>query len=208
MTGSNSMSSGYGSMDEDNDDLAFFTAKSSFFQQLQAKKEPKGTDGIIEVHLKLRRANAVQTKAGPAGGGAEPPTDVVKRLHVSSSTTVNEVIQGLLEKFMVPDNPRRFSLYCQKQRDGQDVLQKLSPSERPLCLQEEAGPDTKPITFILRENESTEVEWQAFSIPELQNFLMMLGKEEEERVRQVELRYKRYREKLRQVLQEAQGKPG
>ena len=33
MTGSNSMSSGYCSLDEEGEDVAFFTAKSSFFRQ-------------------------------------------------------------------------------------------------------------------------------------------------------------------------------
>lgn len=41
MTGSNSMSSGYCSLDEDSEDIAFFTAKTTFFRQGQAKQGPK-----------------------------------------------------------------------------------------------------------------------------------------------------------------------
>ncbi|XP_064154066.1 ras association domain-containing protein 5-like isoform X2 [Anguilla rostrata] len=215
MKGSISMSSGYCSQDEESDDFAFFTAKSSFFHQAQ-QQETKGTDGphngIIEVHLKLRRPISVETDGGSSDSSAvsKLQAEEVKRIHVSSSTTVQEVIQGLLGKFSAQNDPSRFTLYRQTHRDGQDVLQKLSLSEHPLCLRKGAQPepDSKPLTFELRENDAAGVEWYAFSVPELQNFLTILTKEEELRVRQVERRYKQYREKLCQVLQEAQGKPG
>lgn len=45
-------------------------------------------------------------------------------------------------------------------------------------------------------------------MPELQNFLAILEKEERERVKQVEQRYMAYREKLLEALQEVQNKPG
>ncbi|XP_064154065.1 ras association domain-containing protein 5-like isoform X1 [Anguilla rostrata] len=176
----------------------------------------QGTDGphngIIEVHLKLRRPISVETDGGSSDSSAvsKLQAEEVKRIHVSSSTTVQEVIQGLLGKFSAQNDPSRFTLYRQTHRDGQDVLQKLSLSEHPLCLRKGAQPepDSKPLTFELRENDAAGVEWYAFSVPELQNFLTILTKEEELRVRQVERRYKQYREKLCQVLQEAQGKPG
>lgn len=50
------------------------------------------------------------------------PSDCVKQIHISSTTTVREVIQGLLKKFMVQDNPRKFALYRQTHRDGQGEL--------------------------------------------------------------------------------------
>ncbi len=54
MTGSNSMSSGYCSLDEESDDFTFFTAKSTFFRQPQAKQIPKVVyehemDGIVKI---------------------------------------------------------------------------------------------------------------------------------------------------------------
>ncbi|XP_061113277.1 ras association domain-containing protein 5-like isoform X1 [Conger conger] len=212
MKGSISMSSGYCSQDEESDDFAFFTAKSSFFQQTHDQQEAKGTDGpytgVIEVHLKLRRPVSVET----VGGVSVLRSEEVKRVHVSSSTTVREVIQGLLGKFSVQNDASKFTLYRQTHRDGQDVLQKLSASEHPLCQRlgapPEPDPKSKALTFVLRENEVAGVEWQAFSVPELQNFLTILTKEEELRVQQVERRYRQYREKLSQVLQEAQGKLG
>ncbi|XP_034388572.1 ras association domain-containing protein 5 isoform X1 [Cyclopterus lumpus] len=130
------------------------------------------------------------------------PCDCVKQLHISSLTTTREVIQGLLKKFMVLDNPRKFALYRQTHRDGQDLFQKLPLSERPLLLRLIAGPDPEQLSFVLKENETGEVEWHAFSVPELQNFLVILGKEEAERVRAVAQKYAVYRQKLQKALRQ------
>lgn len=45
-------------------------------------------------------------------------------------------------------------------------------------------------------------QWHAFSVPELQNFLVILEKEEAERVRAVEQKYAMYRQKLQQALEQ------
>ncbi|XP_067244334.1 ras association domain-containing protein 5 isoform X2 [Chanodichthys erythropterus] len=176
--------------------------------------------GFIKVHLKLRRPVTVLSVDGKSLGTCSSsdssdnrtsfylPSDAVKQLHISSTTTVSEVIQGLLKKFMVQDNPRKFALYSQTRRDSQDFFQKLPLSDCPLYLRLLAGPDLENLMFILKENETGEVEWHAFSVPELQNFLIILEKEEKERMRQVEQRYAAYREKLLQALCKVEGKPG
>ncbi|KAK3536836.1 hypothetical protein QTP86_027048 [Hemibagrus guttatus] len=321
MTGSNSMSSGYCSLDEENDDSAFFTAKTTFFRRAQAKQQDKvkctlsgqpfefsftrltstsvvsdiyccivkslsrksllqsitavhltanlslqsnnttkeveeekqqslteeevkakieeynsqvtengmklaadGTyNGFIKVHLKLRRPvtlsqdtnSSWNTENSSAAADITDkrtsfylPSEAVKQLHVSSTNTVKEVIEGLLRKYMVQDNPLKFALYKQVHRHGQDLFQKLPDTEHPLLLRLLAGPDLEKLSFVLKENETEEVEWHAFSVPELQNFLAILGKEENDRVKQVQLRYTTYRKKLLEALEEVQKKPG
>ncbi|XP_041835713.1 ras association domain-containing protein 5 isoform X3 [Melanotaenia boesemani] len=185
--------------------------------------------GFIKVHLRLSRPVTVPAVDEPGSEGVSRltgsrsrtaseedeadcgriekrtsfylPCDSVKQLHISSLTTTQEVIQGLLKKFMVLDNPRKFALYRQTHRDGQDLFQKLPLSDRPLLLRLVAGPDREQLTFVLKENETGEVEWHAFSVPELQNFLAILGKEEAERVQAVQRKYDIYRQKLQQALQ-------
>ncbi|XP_056886228.1 ras association domain-containing protein 5 isoform X1 [Takifugu flavidus] len=130
------------------------------------------------------------------------PSDCMKQIHLSSVSTTRDVIQGLLKKFMVLDNPCKFALYKQMHRDGQDLFQKLPLHERPLLLRLKAGPDLQRLSFVLKENETGEVEWHAFSIPELQNFLVILEKEEAERVRAVEQKYSIYRQKLQKALRQ------
>ncbi|XP_077458570.1 ras association domain-containing protein 5 isoform X2 [Stigmatopora argus] len=176
--------------------------------------------GFIKVHLRLSRPVTLPAMETPVPGGSDGapsgsqdceqsenrssfylPCDCVKQLHISSTTTTREVIQGLLKKFMVLDNPRKFALYRQTHRDGQDLFQKLPLCERPLLLRLVTGPDPQQLSFVLKENETGEVEWHAFSVPELQNFLVILDKEEAERVRAVESKYTVYRRKLQQALQ-------
>ncbi|XP_016892383.1 ras association domain-containing protein 5 isoform X3 [Cynoglossus semilaevis] len=271
MTSSNSMSSGYCSLDDECEDITFFTAKTSFFrrprntvkQNETKEEEEKGTKelsaeevhtrieeyngqvsengmklasdgsftGFIKVQLRLSRPVTVSSvealgaeeaskptevqnqpqseeQEGTDGVSSEKrtsfylPSDCVKQLHISSLTTTREVIQGLLKKFMVLDNPQKFALYRRTHRDGQDLFQKLPLSEHPLHLRLIAGPDPQQLSFVLKENETGEVEWHAFSVPELQNFLVILEKEETERVRSVEQKYAAYRRKLQQALQQ------
>ncbi|XP_038553020.1 ras association domain-containing protein 5 isoform X4 [Micropterus salmoides] len=187
--------------------------------------------GFIKVHLRLSRPVTVPSLEAAGSDGASRqtashnqatsegqegtdygqsenrtsfylPCDCVKQLHISSLTTTGEVIQGLLKKFMVLDNPRKFALYKQTHRDGQDLFQKLPLCERPLLLRLLAGPDPEQLSFVLKENETEEVQWHAFSVPELQNFLVILEKEESERLRAVKQKYAAYRQKLERALKQ------
>ncbi|XP_054251836.1 ras association domain-containing protein 5 [Indicator indicator] len=181
--------------------------------------------GFIKVHLKLRRPVTVPAGIRPqsiydalkevnlADRTAKRtsfylPLDAIKQLHISSTTTVSEVIQGLLKKFLVVDNPQKFALFKEMRKDGQVLFQKLPLTECPLYLRLLAGPDTDLLSFVLKENETGEVEWDAFSIPELQNFLMILDKEEKDKIQQVQKKYEKFKQRLQQTLKEARGKPG
>ncbi|XP_058928020.1 ras association domain-containing protein 5 isoform X1 [Kogia breviceps] len=180
--------------------------------------------GFIKVHLKLRRPVMVPAGIRPPSiydaikevdlaattdkrTSFYLPLDAIKQLHISSTTTVSEVIQGLLKKFMVVDNPQKFALFKRIRKDGQVLFQKLSVADCPLYLRLLAGPDTDVLSFVLKENETGEVEWDAFSIPELQNFLTILGKEEQDKIQQVQKKYDKFRQKLEEALRESQGKP-
>jgi len=56
------------------------------------------------------------------------PLDAIKQLHISSTTTVSEVIQGLLKKFMVVDNPQKFALFKEMRKDGQGEFMASDPA--------------------------------------------------------------------------------
>ncbi len=47
------------------------------------------------------------------------PRDTAKHLHISSQTRVQEVIEALLNKFTVVDNPAKFSLFERTERQNQ-----------------------------------------------------------------------------------------
>ncbi|XP_051032128.1 ras association domain-containing protein 3 [Phodopus roborovskii] len=151
--------------------------------------------GFIKVQMELYKPT--QT---PPGSG-----DCVNTLHISSANTVGEVIEALLKKCLVTESPTKFALYKRCHRDGQVYACKLSDREHPLYLRLVAGPRTDTLSFVLREHEIGE--WEAFSLPELQNFLRILDKEEEEQLQTLKRRYTAYRQKLEDALGEV-WKPG
>ncbi|XP_067855058.1 ras association domain-containing protein 1-like isoform X3 [Heptranchias perlo] len=175
--------------------------------------------GFIKVQLKLVRPISVSAnmkpqsiydaKKAPAAPRSQPikrrtsfylPKDTVKHLHISSHTKASEVIKALLNKFMVVDNPRKFALFERIEKDDQVYTRKLSDDEQPLYLRLLAGPDEKILSLVLKENETGEVNWDAFTVPELQNFLRILQREEEEHVRQMFGKYARCRQKMQEEL--------
>ncbi|XP_066553621.1 ras association domain-containing protein 1 isoform X1 [Amia ocellicauda] len=177
--------------------------------------------GFIKVQFKLVRPVSVPParKAAAAAGqdgrrtvGVKRrtsfylPKDTAKHLHISSRTKAREVIEALLKKFTVVDNPRKFALFERIERHDQVYLRKLSDEERPLQLRLCAGPCEKALSLVLKENETGEVNWDAFTMPELQNFLRILQREEEEHVKQIVQRYARARDKMREAL--ASSTPG
>ncbi|TVK90520.1 Ras association domain-containing protein 1 [Bagarius yarrelli] len=173
-------------------------------------------NGFIKVHLKLvrpvsvpppRKGAASQEPANGKRGGAVKrrtsfylPKDTAKHLHISSRTRAQEVIQALLKKFTVIDNPAKFALFERTERHDQVYLRKLSDDECPLFLRLCAGPNEKVLSLVLKENETGEVNWDAFSLPELQNFLRILKREEEEHVKQIMQRYAVARNRIKQAL--------
>nr|XP_020453745.1 ras association domain-containing protein 1 isoform X2 [Monopterus albus]XP_020453746.1 ras association domain-containing protein 1 isoform X2 [Monopterus albus] len=168
--------------------------------------------GFIKVQFKLVRPVSVPSpkKGGHDGGrrGSKVkrrtsfylPKDASKHLHISSRTSAREVIEALLKKFTVVDNPGKFALFERSERHDQVYVRKLSDDERPLCLRLCTGPNEKVLSFVLKENETGEVNWHAFSMPELKNFLRILQREEEEHIKQIVQRYALARTKMQDAL--------
>lgn len=256
--------------------------------------------GFIKVQFKLARpvslppSRSTSSSSGWDGSCQEDkalkhrtsfylPRDTVKHLHISSNTRAREVIEALLKKFTVVDNPAKFSLFERSERQNQGretmctwswhltyidsynkqyinceqviqfilsfflvYLRKMSDDERPLFLRLCAGPNEKVLSLVLKENETGEVnvskcpsdrespslcghqrnytnlnmqnhfkhiwgrsihnifgffsQWDAFSFPELQNFLRILQREEEDYVRQIVRRYALARDKMKEAM--------
>uniref|UniRef100_A0A8C5UZE1 Ras association domain-containing protein 3 n=1 Tax=Microcebus murinus TaxID=30608 RepID=A0A8C5UZE1_MICMU len=153
--------------------------------------------GFIKVQMELCKPPQTSPKPGklaPSSNGC------MNTLHISSTNTVGEVIEALLKKFLVTESPAKFALYKRCHREDQVYACKLSEREHPLYLRLVAGPRTDTLSFVLREHEIGE--WEAFSLPELQNFLRILDKEEDEQLQNLKRRYSAYRHKLEEALSE------
>nr|XP_057928891.1 ras association domain-containing protein 1-like isoform X2 [Doryrhamphus excisus] len=168
--------------------------------------------GFIKVQFKLVRPVSVAPSPKKASGGRKRsgvkrrtsfylPKDTSKHLHISAHTSAREVIEALLKKFTVMDNPAKFALFERRERHEQVYIRKMSDNERPLPLRLSAGPSEKLLSFVLKENETGEVNWYAFSTPELSNFLRILQREEEEHVKQIIQKYAVARAKMQEALQ-------
>ncbi|XP_068525413.1 ras association domain-containing protein 3 isoform X3 [Anas acuta] len=184
------------------------TYNSSVTDKLKMTLNSNGIyTGFIKVQMELCRPITVQSS--PSQGRCAHsnnetafclPNDCVNTLHISSTNTVREVIEALLKKFFVTDNPAKFALYKRCHKEDQVYTCKLSDREHPLYLRLVAGPRTEMLSFVLREHETGEVMWEAFSLPELQNFLRILDKEENEQLQILKKRYAAYRDKLEEAL--------
>ncbi|XP_039647497.1 ras association domain-containing protein 1 isoform X1 [Perca fluviatilis] len=166
--------------------------------------------GFIKVQMDLRRPVTVRGGQRGAGGvrGEEAfylPRGVTNTLHISSNNTVRQVIVALLSKFTVADNPAKYALYKRYRREEQVYVCKLADGEQPLFLRLVAGPEDDTLSFVLREQQTGEVMWDAFSIPELRNFLRILDKEEDEQKEAVIRRYQAYRQRLLEAQREVRG---
>ncbi|XP_045884777.1 ras association domain-containing protein 1 [Micropterus dolomieu] len=170
--------------------------------------------GFIKVHFQLVRPISLpppqslcSTQEEEQQGGRMKrrtsfylPKDTAKHLHISSQTRVREVIEALLNKFTVVDNPAKFALFERTERQNQVYMRKLSDDQCPLYLRLCAGPSEKALSLVLKENETGEVNWDAFSFPELCNFLRILQREEEEHVRQIVKRHALARDMMKQAM--------
>ncbi|XP_051976258.1 ras association domain-containing protein 3-like isoform X1 [Xyrauchen texanus] len=162
--------------------------------------------GFIKVQVDLRRPITVKEDGACGVKGQEAfylPHGSINTLHISSNNTVRQVIQALLNKFTVADNPAKFTLFKRFSREDQVYTCKLSEVEHPLFLRLVAGPSTDKLSFVLKEQQTGEVMWDAFSIPELHNFLRILDKEEQDQVCVITRHYNSYREKLEEAMRAA-----
>lgn len=133
------------------------------------------------------------------------PRDTVKNIHINSENTSLDVIKSMLKKFKVVDNPQKFALYkCfpdpSSKVEGQTLLKRIADQDRPLRIALEwLDSDDKKI--VLQENDTADIAWDAFALPELNNFLVILEKEEKEHINQVKLKYDNIRREFENILQ-------
>ncbi|CAD5115288.1 DgyrCDS4281 [Dimorphilus gyrociliatus] len=193
---------------------------NSYGLSMSIDENGHGYNGQIRIHLNLYRPvkMAVQCQDAilnnPESEDDEPNMCTVKTsafqipqnssqvIHIANTTNTNEAVRKFLEKFSIIDNPCKFSLYESVDKgEGHASIRRVLDDEYPLsiCLGWSAqGLNTR--SFVLRENDSNEIQWDAFSIPELQAFLKILQREEDELQERIKRKYATRRETLRQHI--------
>uniref|UniRef100_A0A1I7T0N8 Ras association domain-containing protein 1 n=1 Tax=Caenorhabditis tropicalis TaxID=1561998 RepID=A0A1I7T0N8_9PELO len=127
------------------------------------------------------------------------PRNTTKVINIDSKTTARKMIVTLLKKFRVADNPRKFALYeCEQHTDETTCtltrkLTRISDDACPLKVVLNWPSPHCGRALVLQENDTGDILWDAFEIPELENFLRILGMEEKQYVFQTQQKYQQYR---------------
>lgn len=79
-------------------------------------------------------------------------------------------------------------------------LRKLHDTERPLQLALHWSSQDQTKQFVLQENDNSDIRWEDFALPELENFLKILNLEEEEYLNQVRLKYRMMHKKIQEAM--------
>ncbi|KAF4529900.1 hypothetical protein B566_EDAN015046 [Ephemera danica] len=145
--------------------------------------------GFIRVHMNLCRPISVVA-------GTRPPSiyDILKEDSSLERTLTSFYLPPLLKKFKVVDNPRKFVLYERHYEDGETSkvkMRRIADNETPLNLALRWSKDLN----------CNKMFWEAFSLPELSNFLRILDREEEEYKRQVRVKYQQIALKIREAME-------
>lgn len=130
------------------------------------------------------------------------PRDTVKNIHINSLNTSIDVIKAMLKKFKMVDNRQKFALY-KKQIVNDDnstpVLSRIGDNEHPLQIALD-WLDSEDKQIVLQENDTADVNWDEFHLPELNNFLKILDREEKEHFDQVKMKYEVLRAELEKLI--------
>lgn len=132
------------------------------------------------------------------------PRDTVRSIHANSSLKTKDVIAALLKKFHILDHPRKFALYEQELKNNKIAkLRRVKDEEWPLklCLDWELE-NVNNHRLVLQENETGEIDWTAFCVPELNNFIRVLDREEQEHLTQLQYKYKVMKRVILQRMKE------
>ncbi|KAM3725119.1 Ras association domain-containing protein [Dirofilaria immitis] len=127
------------------------------------------------------------------------PRNTVKNVNISSKMTTREMIITLLRKFRVADNPRKFALYeriCHSS-DSPTVqnysLTRISDESFPLKIVRSWEEKGEKRQLVLQENDTGDILWDMFEVPELENFLKILEDEEKQYSFRIRQKYDAYR---------------
>ncbi|KAM6162723.1 LOW QUALITY PROTEIN: ras association domain-containing protein 3-like [Erethizon dorsatum] len=148
------------------------------------------SNGIYTGFIKVQMELCKPPQTSPDSNGC------INMFHISSTLSTPRY-SHTQKKFLMMESPAKFALYKCCHRENQVYACKLSDQEHPLYLRLVTGPRTNTLSFVLWEHK---IGKKAFSLPELQNFLRILDKEEDKQLQNLKSCYTAYRHKLEKVL--------
>uniref|UniRef100_A0A3Q3IXT8 Ras association domain family member 6 n=1 Tax=Monopterus albus TaxID=43700 RepID=A0A3Q3IXT8_MONAL len=124
------------------------------------------------------------------------------KVRISSKMTTNEVIEQLLHKFKIENDPQEFALYCVHQSGEK---RKLSNKDRPLWERILQGPSDDIMKIFLMDADEEEVsndvaQYLNLELPFLEHILLKLREEEKREIQNVMNKYHHQHRLLSHIL--------
>lgn len=194
------------------------TVTNALQMQSQETEDGDNFSGFVQIHMNFTRPiNVVVGETPPSffdifnSSGTTSskgmrtittfflPRNTVKNVNIGSQMTTREMIVILLRKFKVADNPRKFALYeriCE-QPEGENSsacqLKRIPDDAFPLQIARAWQQSGENKQLVLQENDTGDILWDMFEIPELENFLRILEDEEKQYSLRIRQKYNAYR---------------
>ncbi|PAA68305.1 hypothetical protein BOX15_Mlig019327g1 [Macrostomum lignano] len=171
--------------------------------------------GRVRVHVNLIRP----IRLGRSELPQLVPRGQSRLLQITSAVRSQEVVQALLTALQVKEQAYKFALYEHSiEGDKSVTFRRLHPTESPLALvlswlhgtsavadgssEDDGSSVFERKKIVLQENDSGLVNWSAFSVPELSNFLHILQREESEYRESIQLKYLLVKREMRRRLRQ------
>uniref|UniRef100_A0A3Q0QSP7 Ras association domain family member 6 n=1 Tax=Amphilophus citrinellus TaxID=61819 RepID=A0A3Q0QSP7_AMPCI len=124
------------------------------------------------------------------------------KVRISSRMTTDQVIEQLLHKFKIQNDPQEFALYCVRQSGEK---RKLSKKEQPLWERILQGPSDDIMKIFLMDADEEEVsddvaQYLNIELPILEKVLQKLHDEENREIQGIKNKYKHQKKILSQML--------
>ncbi|VDO29420.1 unnamed protein product [Brugia timori] len=168
--------------------LKMFTENDNILEVCEQKDE---TSGFVQIHMNFMRP--INVVAG----------DSLSFLDVTNESgeffSMTEMIITLLRKFRVADNPRKFALYERVSQSLENPtiqnysLTRISDDSFPLKIVRSWEEKGEKRQLVLQENDTGDILWDMFEVPELENFLKILEDEEKQYCFRIRQKYDAYR---------------
>ncbi|XP_064398859.1 ras association domain-containing protein 5-like isoform X2 [Halichondria panicea] len=149
--------------------------------------------------VKERTTNSVDGMSDGFETAFYLPTDTNRLVHIINTTTTKELVSILLKKFCVTDNPKKFSLY---EEYGSDC-RRLFEEDHPLEIMLDGSCAHRNSKLVLRDNTYSTIQWDAFALPELTNFIRILHQEEEIYIKKLTARFAAWKQCICHAQKEA-----
>ncbi|XP_051906264.1 ras association domain-containing protein 6 isoform X1 [Hippocampus zosterae] len=124
------------------------------------------------------------------------------KVRITSSMTTNQVIEQLLNKFKIENDPQEFALYCVHQSGEK---RKMSNKDQPLWERILQGPSDDTMKIFLMDMNEEEVsndvaQYLNLELPILEQVLRNLRDEENREIQMVISKYQKHQRVLTQML--------